>query len=454
MFESLTNKLQGIFDQLGQRGKLTEADVDVVMREVRLALLEADVSLTVVKDFIKRVKERAVGADVLKALRPGQMVIKIVFEELIDTLGEAGRLKLEGPSPRVIMLVGLQGSGKTTTAAKLALRLRKDGRRPYLIAADTYRPAAVDQIKTLGKQLSIPVYDEGISASPPDIAERGFRVARDAGASVVIIDTAGRLQIDDKLMSELEQIKGRTKPDEILLVADAMTGQEAVKIAEGFNQRVGLTGLVLTKMDGDARGGAAISMRAVTGVPIKFIGLGEKSDALEIFYPDRMAQRILGMGDMLSLIEKAQETFDLKEAERLQKKLMKAEFNFEDFLSQMQQMKKMGPIGQLLDMIPGMGRLKDQINQEEAEKSMRKMEALINSMTAKERRNPQLLNASRKKRIARGAGYVNTEKKPEGELEGVQEINQLLKQLREMQKMLKMFKGNGRGGPDLRKLFG
>jgi signal recognition particle subunit SRP54 len=444
MFESLTNKLQGIFDQLGQRGKLTEADVDVALREVRMALLEADVSLAVVKDFIKRVKERAVGADVLKALQPGQMVIKIVYEELMETLGEAGKLNLNGPSPRVIMLVGLQGAGKTTMAAKLALRIRKDGRRPYFIAADTYRPAAVDQLKTLAKQINVPIYDEGVSAAPPDIVERGFKVARDAGAGVIIIDTAGRLQIDDRMMNELVQIKERTKPDEILLVADAMTGQEAVKIAEGFNQRVGVTGLILTKMDGDARGGAAISMRAVTGVPIKFIGTGEKVDALEIFYPDRVAQRILGMGDMLSLIEKAQETFDMKEAQKMSEKLMKADFNLEDFLSQMRQVKKLGPIGQLMDMIPGMNRFKDQIDQEEAEQSLTKIEALICSMTPEERRHPKVLNANRKKRVARGAGYVNTAKNPNREIEGIQEINQLLKQLREMQKLMKMLKG-GRG---------
>jgi len=444
MFENLTGKLRDVLDNLGQRGTLTEADVDAAMREVRLALLEADVNLGVVKDFVKRVKERAVGADVLKALKPGQMVIKIVYEELLETLGEPGTLNLIGPSPRVIMLVGLQGSGKTTTAAKLALRLRKDNRRPYLIAADTYRPAAVDQIKTLAKQLNIPIYDEGTSATPPDIVERGFKVARDAGAGVVIIDTAGRLQIDDRLMTELEQIKARTKPDEILLVADAMTGQEAVKIAQGFNERVGLTGLILTKMDGDARGGAAISMRAVTGVPIKFVGMGEKPDALDSFYPDRVAQRILGMGDMLSLIEKAQETFDQKEMEKLQKKFMRADFNLEDFLSQMRQVKKMGPIGQLLDMIPGMNRFKDQIDQQEAETSMKLIEAIICSMTTEERRNPKILNASRKKRVARGAGFYNDDKHPERELEGVQEINQLLRQFRDMQKMMKMLK-SGRG---------
>jgi len=450
MFESLTNKLQSIFDRLGQRGVLTESDVDVALREVRLALLEADVSLPVAKDFIKRVRERAIGAEVLKALKPGQMVIKIVFEELQATLGEPGKLNLIGPSPRVIMLVGLQGSGKTTTASKLALKLRREGRRPWLVAADTYRPAAVDQLKTLGKQIDIPVYDEGTSAPPPDIAERGFKKARDAGAGVVIIDTAGRLQIDERLMTELEQIKARVQPAEILLVADAMTGQEAVKIAEGFHNRIGITGLILTKMDGDARGGAAISMRAATGVPIKFVGMGEKADALDVFYPDRMAQRILGMGDMLSLIEKAQETFDQKEAERLGRKLLKAEFNLEDFLAQMRQVKKMGPLSQIMGLIPGMNRLKDQIDQEEADKQMKKIEAIICSMTPEERRDPKILNASRKKRVARGAGYFNTPTKPERELEGIQEINQLLKQFREMQKMMKMIRG---GKIDLGKMF-
>jgi signal recognition particle subunit SRP54 len=444
VFESLTNKLQEIFDRLGKRGVLTESDVDVALREVRLALLEADVALPVAKDFIKRVRERAIGAEVLKALKPSQMVIKIVHEELVTTLGEPGRLNLSGTPPVVIMLVGLQGSGKTTTAAKLALKLRREGRRPYLVAADTYRPAAVDQLKTLGKQLDVPVYDEGTSAAPPDIAERGLRKAREVGAGVLIVDTAGRLQIDERLMTELEQIKARLKPAEILLVADAMTGQEAVKIAEGFHKRIGITGLILTKMDGDARGGAAISMRAVTGVPIKFIGMGEKPDALDQFYPDRMAQRILGMGDMLSLIEKAQEAFDQREAERLSRKLMRAEFNLEDFLAQMQQVKRLGPISQLLSLIPGMSRLKDQINEAEADRSMKKIEAIIRSMTPEERRDPKLINASRKRRIARGAGYINTEKHPERELEGIQEINNLLRQFREMQKMMKLFKG-GRG---------
>jgi len=450
VFESLTNKLQEIFDRLGRRGVLTESDVDAALREVRLALLEADVALPVAKDFIKRVRERAIGAEVLKALKPSQMVIKIVHEELVTTLGEPGRLNLSGTPPVVIMLVGLQGSGKTTTAAKLALKLRREGRRPYLVAADTYRPAAVDQLKTLGKQLDVPVYDEGTSAAPPDIAERGLRKAREVGAGVLIVDTAGRLQIDERLMTELEQIKARLKPAEILLVADAMTGQEAVKIAEGFHKRVGITGLILTKLDGDARGGAAISMRAVTGVPIKFVGVGEKPDALDQFYPDRMAQRILGMGDMLTLIEKAQEAFDQREAERLSRKLMRAEFNLEDFLAQMQQVKRLGPISQLLSLIPGMNRLKDQIDEAEADRSMKKIEAIIRSMTPDERRDPKLINASRKRRIARGAGYINTEKHPERELEGIQEINNLLRQFREMQKMMKMFKG---GRADISRLF-
>jgi signal recognition particle subunit SRP54 len=450
VFESLTNKLQEIFDRLGRRGVLTESDVDAALREVRLALLEADVALPVAKDFIKRVRERAIGAEVLKALKPSQMVIKIVHEELVTTLGEPGRLNLSGTPPVVIMLVGLQGSGKTTTAAKLALKLRREGRRPYLVAADTYRPAAVDQLKTLGKQLDVPVYDEGTSAAPPDIAERGLRKAREVGAGVLIVDTAGRLQIDERLMTELEQIKARLKPAEILLVADAMTGQEAVKIAEGFHKRVGITGLILTKLDGDARGGAAISMRAVTGVPIKFVGVGEKPDALDQFYPDRMAQRILGMGDMLTLIEKAQEAFDQREAERLSRKLMRAEFNLEDFLAQMQQVKRLGPISQLLSLIPGMSRLKDQIDEAEADRSMKKIEAIIRSMTPEERRDPKLINASRKRRIARGAGYINTEKHPERELEGIQEINNLLRQFREMQKMMKMFKG---GRADISRLF-
>ncbi len=450
MFEGLTDKLQGIFDRLGQKGVLTEADVDSVMREVRMALLQADVALPVAKDFIKRVKEKAIGSEIHKALKPGQMVVKIVHDELLETLGEGGVLSLSGPSPRVFLLVGLQGAGKTTMAAKLALRMRKEGRRPFLIAADTQRPAAVEQLKTLAKQLNIPIYDEGTRSSPPDIVERGIKVAKEQDATIVIVDTAGRLQIDERLMDELVEVKRRANPAEVLLVADAMTGQEAVRIAEGFNSKIGVTGLILTKVDGDARGGAAISMRAVTGVPIKFLGVSEKTDGLEVFHPERLAQRILGMGDVMSLIEKAQEAFDEKEAERLQKKFMRAEFNLEDFLSQLQQVKKMGSIGQLLGMIPGMNRFKDMINENDAERSMKKIEAIIRSMTMEERRDPRILDASRKRRIARGAGYINHAKRPEYELEGVQEINQLLKQFREMQKLMKAMKGGPR---NLRGMF-
>ncbi len=432
MFENLSERLQGIFDNLGRTGKLTEKDVDTAMREVRLALLEADVSLPVVKDFVKRVKERAVGAEVAKSLKPAQQVVKIVHEELIDTLGEAGRLNFSGSvKPHVIMLVGLQGSGKTTTAAKLAVHLRKDKRQPFLIAADTYRPAAVDQLVTLARQIGVPHYEEGTKSRPADICVNGLKAAREANASVVILDTAGRLQIDDDMMAELEEIKRRTSPAEILLVADSMTGQEAVNIAQGFNSRVGVTGLILTKIDGDARGGAAISMRAVTGVPIKFLGTGEKSDGFEVFHPDRLASRILGMGDVLTLIEKAEAAFDEQEALKLQKKLMQNEFTLQDFLEQLQKIRRMGPLTQILGMIPGMDRMKNEINQEEAEQRMKRVEAIINSMTAAERRNPKILNASRRQRIAAGSGVE------------VRDVNELLKQFRDMQKLMSQI-GKGR----------
>jgi signal recognition particle subunit SRP54 len=433
MFESLSNRLQDVFDRLSSSGRLTEKDVDVVMREVRMALLEADVALPVVKDFVKRVKERSIGSEVTKSLKPGQMVVKIVHEELIETLGEPGRLNFSGSTkPHVIMLVGLQGAGKTTTAAKLATYLRREGRQPHLIAADVYRPAAVDQIKTLGKQINVPVYDEGTSAKPADIAARGVKAAADAGAAVVIIDTAGRLQINETLMSELEQIKQRTKPAEVLLVADSMTGQEAVNIAQGFNERVGLTGLILTKVDGDARGGAAISMRAVTNVPIKFLATGEKLDGFEVFHPDRLASRILGMGDVLSLIEKAEEAYDEKEALKLQEKLMKNQFTLQDFLDQLRKMRKMGPISQILNMVPGLSRMQDQLpQQDEMEKNLKRVEAIICSMTPKERANPKIINASRKKRIAAGSGVE------------VRDVNQVLKQFRDMQTLMGQMR-NGR----------
>ncbi len=338
MFEQLTNRLQGVFDGLGRVGKLTEKDVEKAMREVRMALLEADVALPVVKDFVGRVKERAIGADVAKSLKPGQQVVKIVHEELLTTLGEGAKLNFSGSTkPHVIMLVGLQGAGKTTTAAKLALELRRDGKPPFLIAADTYRPAAVDQLVTLAKQIQAPYFEEGTSVKPPDIVTHGLKVAKEQNAAVVIIDTAGRLQIDERLMDELAEIKKRSNPAEILLVADSMTGQEAVNIAQGFNERLGITGLILTKVDGDARGGAALSMRAVTGVPIKFLATGEKLDGFEPFYPDRLAQRILGMGDVMTLIEKAEAEFDEEEALKLQKKLMQNQFTLQDFLEQLAQ---------------------------------------------------------------------------------------------------------------------
>ncbi|MFN8529414.1 MAG: signal recognition particle protein [Anaerolineae bacterium] len=425
MFEQLTKRLQDTFDGLGRVGKLTEKDVDTAMREVRMALLEADVALPVVKEFVKRVKERAVGAEVLKSLKPGQQVVKIVHDELLETLGEPGRLNFSGSTkPYVIMLVGLNGAGKTTTAAKLALHLRKEGRAPYMVAADTYRPAAVNQLVTLAKQISIPYYEEGTTAKPPDICQRGVKAAREANAAVVILDTAGRLQIDEPLMQELEEIKRRTSPAEIILVADSMTGQEAVNIADGFNKRLGITGLILTKIDGDARGGAALSMRAVTGVPIKFLGTGEKLDGFEPFYPDRLAQRILGMGDVLTLIEKAQAQFDEEEALKLQKKLMQNQFTLQDFLDQLQKIRKMGSIASLMSMVPGMGRALEQVDQADMEKRIRRVEAIINSMTTGERANPKVLNASRRQRIAKGSGVE------------VRDVNEVLKQFQDMQKLM------------------
>lgn len=433
MFDALTEKLQSVFDNLSRRGKLTEADVDAAMREVRLALLEADVNYKVVKDLVARVKERAVGAEVMKSLTPAQQVVKIVHEELIATLGQPAKLDLSGPIPHVIMLVGLQGSGKTTTAAKLALHLRKSGQRPLLVAADTYRPAAIHQLEVLGKQLDIPVHSEGDKVPPPQICVNAVRRAREAAYTVVILDTAGRLQINEDMMREVEQIKQLTKPQEVLLVADAMTGQQAVNVAKAFHERVGLTGLILTKMDGDARGGAAISMREVTNVPIKFVGVGEKVDALEVFYPDRMAGRILGMGDVLSLIEKAQATLDEEKTRSAAQRLLQGEFDLEDFLGQMQQMRKMGPLSQLLDMIPGMGRLTKDIAPEVTDKQMKQIEAIISSMTREERRRPEIINASRKRRIARGSGTT------------VQDVNELLSQFKQSQRLMKQLAAQGKG---------
>ena len=440
MFDNLSDKLQDVFDNLGKKGRLTEADVDQALRQVRLALLEADVNYKVVKDFIARVKERAVGADVMHSLSPAQQVIKIVHEELVETLGEAEPLNLSGNPPHVIMLVGLQGSGKTTTAAKLAKRLRKQGQRPMLVAADTYRPAAVKQLEVLGEQLDIPVHSEGIEPPPPEIVNRALRRARQEARTVVIIDTAGRLTIDEQMMDELVKIKTLSQPNEVLLVADAMTGQEAVRVATDFHKQVGLTGLILTKVDGDARGGAAISMRAVTGVPIKFIGVSEKLDGLEPFYPDRMASRILGMGDVLTMIEKAEEVMDKEDAARMEKKLRKGDFDLDDFLKQMRQVRKMGSLSSILGMIPGMGKMAKEIDQEATDKQLRHIEAIISSMTLEERRNPRIINASRKRRIAAGSGTT------------VQEVNELLSQFRQMQRLMKQMQSGKRSG--LGGLFG
>ena len=425
VFESLSDKLQDIFSDLRKHGKLTEADVDVAMREIRLALLEADVHYSVVKSFVKRVRERALGAEVQKSLTPAQQVIKIVQDELVQTLGKPGRLNLAGNTPHVIMLVGLQGSGKTTTAGKLALHLRRSGHKPLMVAADTYRPAAIDQLVALGRQLDIPVHSEGVEADPPNIASNGLEKARRENHSVLIVDTAGRLQIDEDMMDELVAIKQRIEPKEILLVADSMTGQEAVNIAQGFNDAVGLTGLILTKVDGDARGGAAISMREVTGVPIKFLGVSEKLDGLEEFHPDRLANRILGMGDVLTLIEKA-EALDIEEAEaeEMQRRLLDASFTLEDFRKQLKQMKKLGPLTQVLELA-GLGQVANQLPQDQIDRQLKVFEAIMNSMTAEERERPRLLNASRRKRIASGSGT------------SVQEVNQLIKQFQQAQRMMK-----------------
>lgn len=435
MFESLSDRLQATFKTLTRRGKLSESDVDKAMREVRLALLEADVNYKVVKAFTKRVRSRAVGAEVMSSLTPGQQVVKIVHEELINTLGEPGRLDLGKQSPAVIMLVGLQGSGKTSTAAKLALNLRKEGKRPLLVAADIYRPAAVDQLATLGRQLDIPVHREDDSVNPPDICVNGVGIARKDNHTLVILDTAGRLHVDGQMMAELQTIKQRVSPVEVLLVADAMTGQDAVRVAGDFHQQVGLTGLILTKVDGDARGGAAISMREVTGVPIKFLAVGEQADQLELFHPDRLASRILGMGDVLTLIEKAESALDQEQALAMGQKLISGDFNLDDFSKQLQEIKKMGPISQLLEMIPGLGNLATQAPPEATDKEMLRIEAIIGSMTGTERERPKIINASRKRRIAQGSGT------------SVQDVNSLLRQFRQMQRMMKQLtSGRGRGG--------
>jgi signal recognition particle subunit SRP54 len=440
VFENLTERLNNVFTQLRRRGKLSAADVDSAMREVRLALLEADVNYGVVKDFIARVRERAVGAEVSKALNPAQQVIKIVNEELINTLGNPERLNLSGSRPCVLMLVGLQGSGKTTASAKLAFQLRSHGERVMMVAADPYRPAAVKQLETLGEKLGVPVYSEA-GVKPPDLAAHALDKAQKGGITVFILDTAGRSQLDSALMEELTAIAKKAHPVETLLVVDSMMGQEAVNIAKGFRDAIPLTGLILTKMDGDARGGAAISIRAVTGVPIKFIGTGEAMDALEVYDPGRLASRILGMGDLLGLIEKAEATFDQQQAQKDAEKLLAGEFSLEDFANQLRQVRKMGPIAQVLEMLPGgMGQLARQIDPKDAERQLILTEAIISSMTPHERRRPDVLNASRRRRIATGSG---TE---------VQDVNRLIKQYREAQRMFKNIKKSGTRG--LPRLFG
>jgi signal recognition particle subunit SRP54 len=430
MFESLSKRLEGIFTSLSGQGKLTEEDVNAALREVRIALIEADVNLKVARQFVERVKQKAIGTNVMGSLSPAQQVLSIVNEELIEVLGGTdgkNRLDLGGPPPNVIMLVGLQGSGKTTTAAKLAKFLMKQGQRPLLVAADMYRPAAINQLKTLGKQISVPVYSEPMGANPVDICIHALTYAREQASTVVILDTAGRLNINEQMMNEVKNIRALVQPREILLIADAMTGQEAVRVADDFNKALALTGMILTKMDGDARGGAALSIRAVTGVPIKFMTVGEKIDALEPFFPDRLASRILGMGDVLSLIERAQETIDEEEALKAQAKLKQGKFDLEDFLSAMRQLKRMGPLRQVLEMLPGMNKLVSTPEIEEALESdqLKYIEAIILSMTLEERRNPDIINGSRRKRIANGSGT------------SVQEVNQLLDQFNEMRTMIR-----------------
>jgi len=440
VFETLTGRLNQVFDQLRRRGKLSVADVDAAMREVRLALLEADVHYSVVKEFVSRVRERAVGAEVSKALNPGQQVVKIVNEELIATLGEPVPLNLRGPHPRLILLVGLQGSGKTTVAGKLAQLLRSRGERVMLVAGDPYRPAAIQQLQILGQRLDVPVLTES-GVKPPELTVRAVEKAKNGGFGVVVVDTAGRSQLDEELMNELRAIVGKVPPAETLLVVDAMIGQEALHVAEGFRDAVPLTGLVLAKMDGDARGGAAISIRSVTGVPIKFLGTGENLDALEVYNPERLASRILGMGDVLGLIEKAEAVFDEKAARDQARKLSSGEFKLEDLAEMMRSSKKMGPMSQMMEMLPGnMGQAARNLSPQDVERQFRTTEAIISSMTVEERRDPEILNARRRRRIAGGSGTQ------------VQEVNRLMKQFREMQRLFKTLQKTG--GRGLSRLFG
>ncbi|SFA74440.1 MULTISPECIES: signal recognition particle protein [unclassified Bacillus (in: firmicutes)] len=440
-FEGLADRLQNTIQKIRGKGKVTEADVKEMMREVRLALLEADVNFKVVKEFVKKVTERSIGQEVLKSLTPGQQVIKVVKEELTELMGgEQSKIAVSNRPPTVIMMVGLQGAGKTTTTGKLANLLRKKyNRKPLLVAADIYRPAAIKQLETLGKQLGMPVFSLGDQVSPVEIARQAIAKAKEDHHDYVLIDTAGRLHVDEALMNELKEIKELSKPDEIFLVVDAMTGQDAVNVAQSFNEQLGLTGAVLTKLDGDTRGGAALSIRAVTQTPIKFVGLGEKLDALEPFHPERMASRILGMGDVLTLIEKAQANVDEEKAKELEQKMRTASFTLEDFLDQLGQVRKMGPLEDLLKMMPGANKIKGLNNIQIDEKQIGHVEAIIRSMTAAEKNQPEIINANRKKRIAKGSGR------------SVPEVNRLLKQFEDMKKMMKQMagmqqKGKKKGG--------
>ena len=430
-FEGLADRLQNAIKKIRGSQKVTEDDLKETLREVRMALLEADVNFKVVKDFIARIKERAMGQEVQASLTPGQFIIKIVNEELTDLLGGTqSKLMVASKPPTVIMLVGLQGAGKTTTAGKLANHLRKNGKKPLLVAGDVYRPAAIKQLQVLGEQLNIPVFSLGDQVSPVEIAKQSMSKAFSLACDTVIIDTAGRLHINEELMGELKDIKKTVKPHEILLVVDAMTGQDAVTVAESFNSDLGIDGLIVTKLDGDARGGAVLSVKAVTGRPVKFVGMGEKLDALEPFHPDRMASRILGMGDVLSLIEKAQAVFDAEDAAKLEKKLRKEEFTLEQFLEQMQQVKKLGSLESILGMLPGMGNISQKLKDANVdEKELDRVEAIIRSMTLAERRNPNIINGSRRKRIATGSGTR------------VQDVNKLLKNFEQSKKMMKKIKG-------------
>ena len=443
-FEGLAERLQGTIQRIKGKGKVSEADVKEMMREVRFALIEADVNLKVVKEFVKKVRERAVGVDVMKSLTPGQQVIKIVKDELTELMGgEQSPIQFSKKPPTVIMMVGLQGAGKTTTTGKLANLLRKKhNRNPLLVAADIYRPAAIQQLQTIGKQLSLPVFSMGTDVSPVEIVRQALEKSKEDHNDVVIIDTAGRLHIDEVLMQELKDIRALKEPDEVFLVIDSMTGQDAVNVAQSFNEAIGITGVVLTKLDGDTRGGAALSIRSVAQKPIKFVGMGEKMDALEPFHPERMASRILGMGDMLSLIEKAQENVDEEKAKELEEKFRTQSFTFDDFIEQLNQVKKMGPLEDIIKMLPGAGKIKGLENAKVDEKQMSRVEAIIYAMTPQEKTTPDIISSSRKKRIAKGSGTT------------IQDVNRLLKQFEDMKKMMKQMSGMQQKGKKKMKMPG